>query len=331
VTEMREIIREQSQNRELTGVNGPGPVTDNGSHKPLSLSEPGGIAPDPSADSKITVIDRGSDSAGASQLVLSLFPGIDLLGRGFEAEGFCIVRGPDHLWGQSIGSFHVPTGRFDGVIAGSPCQGFSLINRQPDREYSEWALDQFARVVTEAGPEWFLLENVPTVPDVAIEGYKVQRFDLNAKEIGAKQNRPRHFQFGSKSGRILVIDRDAPGFSKHPARHIEPCCLASEGNKKDRRSWPDFCELQGLPRDFDLPGWSIAFKYRAVGNGVHVDVARVIARLTKSATRSQLSVRVCACLCGRRVTGKQAMATPACRKRMERRRKCENPDFQKRR
>lgn len=27
---------------------------------------------------------------GESQLVLSLFPGIDLLGRGFEAEGFCV-------------------------------------------------------------------------------------------------------------------------------------------------------------------------------------------------------------------------------------------------
>ena len=31
------------------------------------------------------------------ELVLSLFPGIDLLGRGFEAEGFCVVRGPDLL------------------------------------------------------------------------------------------------------------------------------------------------------------------------------------------------------------------------------------------
>ncbi len=34
-----------------------------------------------------------------TQLVLSVFPGIDLLGRGFEAEGFCVVRGPDLLWG----------------------------------------------------------------------------------------------------------------------------------------------------------------------------------------------------------------------------------------
>lgn len=32
-------------------------------------------------------------------LLLALFPGIDLLGRGFELEGFCVVRGPDKLWG----------------------------------------------------------------------------------------------------------------------------------------------------------------------------------------------------------------------------------------
>ena len=32
-------------------------------------------------------------------LVLSIFPGIGLLDMAFEEEGFCIVRGPDLLWG----------------------------------------------------------------------------------------------------------------------------------------------------------------------------------------------------------------------------------------
>ncbi len=32
-----------------------------------------------------------------NQLVLSLFPGLDLFGKGFEAEGFCVVRGPDPM------------------------------------------------------------------------------------------------------------------------------------------------------------------------------------------------------------------------------------------
>lgn len=59
-------------------------------------------------------------------IVLSIFPGIDLLGCGFEAEGYCVVRGPDLLWGGDIRRFHVPAGRFNGIIA-----GFSSGRRRP--------------------------------------------------------------------------------------------------------------------------------------------------------------------------------------------------------
>ena len=84
--------------------------------------------------------------------------------------------------------------------------------------------------------------------------------------------------------------------------------------------WPDFCELNGLPRDFDLPGWSIAAKYRAVGNGVPIPMARAvaIAILTRGDTGGR---QMCVCECGRTVIGKATHATPACRKRMERRRR----------
>lgn len=33
------------------------------------------------------------------QVILSIFPGIDLLGKGFEEQGFCVVRGPDLITG----------------------------------------------------------------------------------------------------------------------------------------------------------------------------------------------------------------------------------------
>jgi DNA (cytosine-5)-methyltransferase 1 len=83
----------------------------------------------------------------------------------------------------------------------------------------------------------------------------------------------RHFQFGSRRGLVIQPER-----RKQPATKPERACMATEGSKPNRRTWADFCELQGLPRDFDLPGYSRAAKYRAVGNGVPVMMARVVER-----------------------------------------------------
>jgi DNA (cytosine-5)-methyltransferase 1 len=60
-------------------------------------------------------------------LVLSLFPGIGLLDMAFEEEGFCVVRGPDLLWGGDVYTFHPPVGKFDGVIGGPPCKRWSRL------------------------------------------------------------------------------------------------------------------------------------------------------------------------------------------------------------
>jgi len=248
-------------------------------------------------------------------LILSLFPGIDLLGRGFEAEGYCVVRGPDTLWGGDIRDFHPPVRKFDGVIGGSPCQDFSKLRRSAPTGYGLEMLDEFCRVVAEAQPGWFLLENVPTVPDIYVPGYAIQRLDLNARECGATQRRPRHFQFGSRDGLVIVPARVVP-----PPGWSQPTALATEGRTKNRRSWEDFCELQGLPRDFQLPGMPIAAKYAAVGNGVHVAVARTLARAIREAHVRSEDVSLCGCNCGRIITGNQTYATAACRKRMQRKR-----------
>jgi DNA (cytosine-5)-methyltransferase 1 len=262
-------------------------------------------------------------------MILSLFPGIDLLGRGFEAAGFCVVRGPDCLWGRDIRNFSLlgsigsrwsaaKTNRckFQGIIGGSPCQDFSRARRATlPTGIGMSMLREFRRLVTEGQPDWWLLENVPGVPDVPISGYIVQRFNLNAKECGLKQNRLRAFQFGSYDGHLLVIPRSPP------ALDASRTAMASEGSRgRSRRSFADFCELQGLPRDFDLPGMTLAGKYRAVGNGVPVPMAVVIARAIIN--RHQVrAFRMCICHCGRPVHGKQLMATAACRKRMERERR----------
>ncbi|EIP96804.1 site-specific DNA methylase [Opitutaceae bacterium TAV1] len=247
-------------------------------------------------------------------LVLSVFPGADLLGRGFETEGYCVVRGPDLVWGGDVRTFHPPPGAFGGVIGGPPCQDFSRARRTAPTGNGLAMLAEFARIVGEAQPDWFLMENVPGVPAFAVAGFEIQRFNLNAAECGCRQNRLRTFHFGSRDSSMLVCDR-AVTFQK-----LERTCLASEASRPDRRGWGDFCELQGLPRDFNLPGLSVSAKYRAVGNGVPVPMARVIARAVR-ARQSSLSVSLCACGCGRPLAGRQTSATPGCRKRLERARK----------
>jgi DNA (cytosine-5)-methyltransferase 1 len=250
-----------------------------------------------------------------SDLILSLFPGIDLLGLGFEGEGYCVVRGPDLIWGWDIRTFHPPDDKFDGVIGGSPCQDFSKIRRSPPTGYGVEMLREFIRVIDEAKPKWFLLENVPSVPDILVDGYIIQRLDLNARECGSLQNRPRHFQFGSIQGIVIV-----PVRVKNPPVFL-PAVLATEGNSIKRRSWSEFCELQGLSKDYDLPGFSRSAKYKAVGNGVNLLVAKTLARAIREAYKRHDPIKVCGCNCGRIITGKQEYATAACRKRMERRRK----------
>lgn len=251
-------------------------------------------------------------AASRVELVLSVFPGADLLGRGFEGEGFCIVRGPDLVWGGDVREFRPPPGRFSGVIGGPPCPDFSRARRTEPTGYGLEMLAEFARIVSEAQPEWWLMENVPGVPSIGIPGFTVQRFNLNAAECGGRQNRLRTFHFGSRDGSSLVIDRGVTPEKRHPT------CMASEASRgKQRRGWPEFCALQGLPSGFDLPGLSVAAKYRAVGNGVPVYMAAVIACAVRSRGASR-SVALCVCGCGRRIFGRQKSATPACRKRLER-------------
>jgi len=245
-----------------------------------------------------------------SHLVLSLFPGVGLLDRGFEQAGFCVVRGPDTLLGQRIENFHAPASYFCGVIGGPPCQDFSRARRHPPTGYGVRMLNEFARLVTEAEPAWWLLENVPQVPDVHISGYTVQRFNLYAVEFGLTQMRNRSFQFGSRDGTPLCPVR---GSQSHPGRRAKTV-MARDARVKFSR----LVKLQGLPSDFDLPGLSRTAKIRAVGNGVPLPMAWAVAKaiFDRSVTLHWMAVcglRLCVCNCG-----KAFSATPACRKRLER-------------
>lgn len=255
------------------------------------------------------------DMMSVEKLVLSLFPGIDLFGRAFEERGYRVLRGPDILWGGKIEAFDPPAGIFEGVIGGSPCQDFSRARRSPPTGEGLRLIDEFLRCVMQAAPEWFMLENVPGVPSVNMIAYRMQRLNVRDTECGGRQRRLRTFQFGSRDGSKLLLRR-----ADTTAGHAVACCMASEGEKSDRRDFADFCELQGLPRYFKLPGLSVKARYRAVGNGVSMFMGRVLA-IAVEGRQVTHAESLCVCNCGRPVAGRSRHATAACRKRMERERR----------
>jgi len=263
----------------------------------------------------------------AESVVLSVFPGIDLLGRAFEEAGFCVVRGPDVLWGGDIRSFQPPAGVFAGVIGGPPCQSFSrlvnLIRAQGREPRFGNLIPEFERVVAEASPEWFLMENVPGAPTPTVEGYVVRSFLLNnrwcpdERGIGAEQNRERRISFGTGDGRALEIEfalLDAPLHfvavtGCHEARRKPPNTVlgsldrvpvkiggngkfkatvtSSDGAGKVRQTRytvEEACRLQGLPEDFLADApFTKEGKLKAVANGVPLPMGRAIARAVLAA------------------------------------------------
>jgi DNA (cytosine-5)-methyltransferase 1 len=301
-------------NRDTLSVTVPGPVTPAVSRGNCDLA--------PYLDDRrvTTVSDQAPAIRAQSQVVLSLFPGIDLFGRAFEAEGFCVVRGPDLIYGGDIRRFHVPRGRFDGIIGGPPCVDFSSLRRAASRDSTAEGCEligEFLRVVIESGATWFLMENVARVPDVRLDDYTIQRIDIRGGEVGLKQRRLRHFQFGSVTGRLLSVDR------RVTVSETSGAITASEGRRSGRRGWPEFCGLMGLA-PLDLPGMTQEARYRAVGNAVPLPMGRLLAvslRSWLSAAKSQRPTRLCVCGCGRSVTGRRVSASPACRKRLERQRR----------
>jgi DNA (cytosine-5)-methyltransferase 1 len=253
-----------------------------------------------------------------SQLVLSLFPGIDLLGAAFRQAGFCVVSGPDLITGGLIEDFRGILGRFDGIIAGPPCQDFSAARRAvPPTGNGVHCLRQLLRVIGECQPTWWLVENVPGVPDLAVEDYAVQRLDVTDAEFSGRQLRRRHIQFGHRLGWIIRPERRQLSHT----RRVAPAVMASDAHRVTR-SFAEHCRLQGFDRPVTLPGWSRAARFAAVGNGVPLSIGRALAAAVLVSGPRDPAGTDCVCGCGRRVTPPgQSHATAACRKRMERRRK----------
>lgn len=251
-------------------------------------------------------------------LVLSLFPGVDLLGRAFAAAGFVVVTGPDPVTGGDIRDFRGVAGRFDGIIGGPPCQGFSAANAyrtNPDHESvkrSREMLGHFVRIVHQCQPRWFLCENVPAVPTVRVPGSPpAQRIPITDWECGGVQLRTRHIQFGHVDGWIIRPKRSVIERSKIGRK-------AEAITTKPVSRWQSYaaqCRKQGLSEPLRLPGWTKEAKFRAVGNGVPLGMGRALAAAVVDC--GPRDDKDCPCGCGRRLIGRQRASTASCRKRLQ--------------
>jgi DNA (cytosine-5)-methyltransferase 1 len=250
------------------------------------------------------------------QLVLSLFPGIGLLDQAFEEQGFCVVRGPDLLWGGDIKKFHPPSGKFDGVIGGPPCKPFSQLAHIVRARYGEGAvaenlIPEFERCITETKPSWFLMENTPRAPLPKVDGYAVCATILNNRSFGSPQNRVRRFSFGVREDtpinllryvEIVALENPIVEYAVLAGYGGTGATLKYSGRRKDgtpykrtegtlakmkraqQRTIHTSLELQGLPRDLlDHAPFTKQGKFEVVGNGVPLPMGRAIARAVKNA------------------------------------------------
>lgn len=230
-------------------------------------------------------------------MILSLFPGFGLLDMAFEAEGFCIVRGPDLLWGGDIHHFHPPAGVFEGVIGGPPCQRFSVLQRMNiarGKSLPPNLIPEFERCVYECQPDWFLMENVPDAPPAVVAGYDVQSFLFNNHWLDEDQSRIRRWCWGVRSSsdvpRKLEIEipalhridkeptvtRRATKWENRPGRKPQPRSTISWKHLRES------CRLQGLPEDlFDRVTprpFTVEGAQAMIGNGVPLPMGKAMAK-----------------------------------------------------
>ena len=235
-------------------------------------------------------------------LVLSLFPGLGLLDLAFEEAGFTIVRGPDLLWGGDVRRFHPPAGKFDGVIGGPPCQIHSRMRHLNPRagERHGDLIPEFVRVVSEAGPQWFLMENVPEAPVPSVLGYLIEPRLLRDVWVGGETSRLRRFTFGAlERARFeiatLALHRTdpTPAVLAGGGGRSQPVRFGGSGKRKKPRSGPssgpratiaELLAAQGLPGDWlDDSPLTVEGQRKGIGNGVPLPMGRAVAAAVKGA------------------------------------------------
>lgn len=235
-------------------------------------------------------------------LVLSLFPGIGLLDQAFEEVGFCVVRGPDLLWGGDIRAFSPPPDRFDGIIGGPPCQRFSGLGnvnraRWGDDSVMPDMIPDYSRVVERARPVWFVMENVPAAPLPDTPSYIVTSQLCDNRWCGGEQRRRRRFTFGHNRVNAGMKPRAFSIATVALEALDELPTVVSTGQadwkgsaQRNRATIEYMARAQGIdPRRFDHSPFTVTELRRAIANGVPLPMGRAVAEAVVRAVYPELA------------------------------------------
>ena len=167
--------------------------------------------------------------------LIDLFAGCGGMSLGFQNAGFVIVAAFDN-WDEAIDiyqrNFNHPIikrdlgdtddlsdlERFqpDVIIGGPPCQDYSSAgHRDEDLGRAKLTID-FAKIVTQLQPQYFLMENVPNIQksDKLTQvldmfhkaGYGISRMVMDASKCGVPQKRRRYIVIGGLGEKDGFLD-----------------------------------------------------------------------------------------------------------------------------
>ena len=120
-------------------------------------------------------------------------------------------------------------GKIDGIFGGPPCQGFSSIGRRDPSDARRKLLGHFFRIISEARPTFFIMENVRGLLDKGGRGELDDALNLvradydipepqiwDARDFGAATSRKRVFVFGTLKSQSNPISPSDIEFWKRP-------------------------------------------------------------------------------------------------------------------
>ena len=117
----------------------------------------------------------------------------------------------EHSGRSLLANANLKTGELTGLVGGPPCQGFSSIGKKVEGDPRNQLFTHFFKLISEARPQFFLVENVPGILNARydsirkkalslVSDYQVlEPFLLKASDCGAPTSRVRVFFIGYRS------------------------------------------------------------------------------------------------------------------------------------